>query len=228
MGIFSKALKIGKRIFFGRRPKRAAKAGKARRGGRRRRNAVYNRPLVVKKTVKYDRIVQACNQTSFGADTFELADIPEYASYIALYDKFKIQKVVITYRTLTNSSTIYQAPGQITTTGFVHSYIDTTDGVAPGSLADMMNDSTYKITNGTRNHTRIIYPKFMVNVGANVQGRSQSGWLNTKLVDNVTTNTVSHYGIKFAFEGGTGQSSAYTSMIFEPIYTYYVAFKDPK
>jgi len=227
MGIFRRALRgvgrLARRIFSGRR-----KPAKAVRRVRRNRVKSYNKVLSVKKTVLYERQVVPCNTTVFRSDTFELADIPQYTPYVQLYDKYKINKVVITYKTLTNASTIYQAPGQVTTTGIVHSIIDNTDVVAPTAIQPMMNDSTYKCTNGTKNHTRVIYPKFMSQIGGGVQGKSNSGWLNTKLVDDTTVSAVSHYGIKFAFEGGTATSSAYTSMIFECIYTYYISFKDPK
>jgi len=212
-----------KKLFRGRRKS----AGRKRVARRTPRSAV-NRSIVVKKSVKYDRITTVANNTGFGVDTFELADIPQYAAYSGLYDKFKIIKVKVTYRTLTNTSHMYQSPGQVTTTGFVHSIIDTTDGVAPSSIADMMNDSTYRITRGTRDHSRMIYPKFMVNVGGGAQGQSKSGWLNTKLNDNATINGTSHYSIKYAFEGGSAPTAGYTTMIHEPSYTYWIAFKDPK
>lgn len=215
----------GVKKLFSRKKKSAAPK---RRMRRRVPKAAVNRSLVVKKSVKYDRITTGCNVTTFGSDTFELADIPQYLAYANLYDKFKILKVLVTYRTLTNSSTLYQAPGQVTTTGFVHSYIDTTDAVAPTSIADMMNDSTYRVTRGTRDHKRMIYPKFINVVGGSSQAQSKSGWLNTRAVDGTTINSVSHYGIKFSFEGGTGATNAYSSMIHEPIYTYWIAFKDPK
>jgi len=208
---------------FTRKKKYVARKRKAVR----RRKAV-ERAVVVKKSVRYDRITTLGNAVNYGADTFELADIPQYLAYANLYDKFKILKVLVTYRTLTNSSHLYQSPGQVVTAGFVHSYIDTTDAVAPSSLADMMNDSTYRITRGTRDHTRMIYPKFLNSVGGGVAAQSKSGWMNTRSADGVSINTVSHYGIKFAFEGGTTATSAFTSMIHQPIYTYWIAFKDPK
>lgn len=214
-----------KKLFSRRKPAKKRASARKRRGGR---SSAVNRPLIVKKTVPYARLITPCNTNSFGSDTFELTDLPQFATYGALYDKFKILKVKIHYRSLTNSSSIYQAPGQVTTTGIVHSYIDTTDGVAPTTIQEMMNDSTYRSSTGTRDHTRTIYPKFMTAVGAGAQGRSASGWLNTKLVDGVTWNTVSHYSIKYCFEGGSATSAAYTSMIHEPIYTYWFAFKDPK
>jgi len=211
-----------KKIFTRKRNKAAPK-----RKAVQRRKAI-NRAIVVKKSVRYDRITTGGNVTNFGADTFELADIPQYLAYANLYDKFKILKVLVTYKTLTNSSHLYQSPGQVVTAGFVHSIIDTTDSVAPSSLADMMNDNTYRVTRGTRDHSRMIYPKFMNSVGGGVAAQSKSGWLNTRNVDGVSINTVSHYSIKFAFEGGTTATSAFTSMIHQPIYTYWIAFKDPK
>lgn len=213
----------GMKKLFSRKKKYVARKRKAVR----RRKAV-ERAVVVKKSVRYDRITTNGNTTNFGSDTFELADIPQYLAYANLYDKFKILKVLVTYRTLINSSHLYQSPGQVVTAGFVHSYIDTTDSVTPSSLQDMMNDSSYRITRGTQNHSRMIYPKFLNSVGSGVAAQSKSGWMNTRSADGTSINTVSHYGIKFAFEGGTTATSAFTSMIHQPIYTYWIAFKDPK
>ena len=222
MGIFKKAYKFVKRVFGGRRKKRVV---------RRRRTAkkMANRPITVVKHVILDRVSQLCNASSMNTMTFQLADINQYASYVALYDKFKIVKVVVALKQLANSSTVYSAPGQITTAGFVHSIIDTTDSNISGyTINNFLNDTTYKVTRSTRDHVRTIYPKYQNNIAGDVQAQSISGWLNTKYVNDSSINTVSHYGLKYLLDGGQAASPGYTSFIFEPILTYTLMFKDPK
>jgi len=192
------------------------------RTGRRRRGKRGQGQLSIKKTVIGDRIETQCNSQSFPTITFELSDIPQYASYAALYDEFRINKVVVRYKTLTNVSSMYEAPGQITTTGFLHSVIDYGDSAPYSSFQSMANDGDYKCTVGTKDHVRTIYPKFLNVVGGSVQDQSMRGWLNC---DNVN---VSHYGLKLGFEGGKATSSAYTSFIVEPFITYYISFRNPK
>jgi hypothetical protein len=90
----------------------------------------------------------------------------------------------------------------------------------------MMNDSTYRGSRSSRNHTRVIYPKFMMSAGA-TQSKQARGWLSCFNADGTTVSAVSHYGIKYAFEGGTG-TTGIASFLVEPIVTYFISFKNPK
>lgn len=106
--------------------------------------------------------------------------------------------------------------------------IDTTDSSVSGAtLQDFMNDSSYKCTPSTRDHVRTVYPKYLVDVGGNNASNSKSGWLNTRDVNNIPS-AVSHYGIKFAYQGGIASTAGYTSFIYDTFITYYIEFKDPK
>ena len=224
MGIFRKAYKAIKSVFSRRKGRKTNK----RKATRRKVRKGNTRVLTVTKHVLMDRVLTQIAALNFSSETFELADLPQYSTYIGLYEQFKLLKVQIMYKTLTNSASIYQAPGQITTTGMVHSVIDYNDANVPTSVQGMMNDPSYKVTPGYRNHSRTIYPKFQNSIASGVQAQSKTGWLNSYNVNGTTVNAVSHYGLKLCFEGGTGASSAYASMVHEVIYKYTFLFKDPK
>lgn len=184
----------------------------------------YNRVLTIKKTVQYDKMFVANGTISYGSDTFQLTDIPQYASYAQIYDKYRIRKVVITWRSLNNQS--IDSLGSITM-GMFHSNIDSNDGTVPTSLSQLQNDSTYKCTKSSRDHIRVVYPKVLQQISATVPApgstpaNAKSLWLNTN------ANNIEHYAIKWAMEGGTG-TAGQPSFGVTPIYTFYIDFKDPK
>ena len=205
-------------IFRKKRP--AKKRAKVMKRGR---TNVRNGLVHVKKTIIDPRITVTNGVTSFGSDTFELTDIPQYLSYVALYEEYRIDKIVYSFKSLSNMATgpAVVAANSFTSLGMIHSIIDINDSLAPVAIQDMMNDSTYKGTRSSRNHTRTFVPKWLNVVGGGSASQAKSGWLNT------ASANVSHYSIKWAFEGGVGVA-AYNSFIVEPIVTFYVSFRNPK
>ncbi len=222
MGRFKKLGRAVKKIFRGRRrvaPKRRRAVGKP------------TGHLTIKKTVLDDRITVLNSTNSFGVDTFELADIPQYADYIKLYEEYRIDKIVYSFKSLNNTSQHNATTGAITTLGMIHTNVDYNDAVAPTSIQNMMNDPSYRGSRSSRNHSRTIIPKWQNVVGGSVQGQSKTGFLNCFNQDGVTVSTVSHYGLKWCFEGGLSNASVtgtVASFLIEPIITYYVSFRNPK
>jgi len=203
-------------VFRKRKP--AKKAAKRRA---RQKSNVKNGLVHVKKLEIEPRISVAGNATTFGAESFELADLPQYLTYASLYEEYRIQKITYSWKALSNVSTVPPVGvNAFTSLGMIHTIIDNNDAVVPTSIQTMMNDSSYRGTVSSRNHTRTFVPKFL-NVAGTAQAQQSTGWL---LTDNPN---VSHYGIKWAFEGGI-TLPAYTSFIVEPIITYYIAFRNPK
>ena len=232
MGIFRRFKRVGKAVlglFKGRR--RVAKKVARRRGGRGGGKGHHQTgALTVKKTVIDPRIIVNNATTSFGVDTFELADLPQYQAYIALYEEYRIDKIVYSFKSLNNIATGVATTAGVTaftSLGMIHSRVDTNDAVAPTSIQDMMNDTTYRGSRSSKNHTRVIYPMFLNDVGGNTADQSKRGWLNCYNADGVTISSVSHYAMKWAFEGGIGIANQ-PSFVVEPIVTYYVSFRNPK
>ena len=216
MGIFRRAYRAVRSVFRRKRkaPKRVVRRRRAFRGVR---SGLVN----VKKTIIDPRLVVTGNVTNFSSDTFELVDLPQYLSYTALYEEYRINKIVYSFKALNNMALPSQLAGNVSTLGMIHTTIDYNDSVAPTSIQNMMNDSSYKGTLSNRSHTRTFVPKWLNVVAGGVPNQSKTGWLNC---DNVN---VSHYAIKWAFEGGT-TSGAPPSFYVEPIITYYVSFRNPK
>lgn len=189
---------------------------------RKQKSNVRNGLVHVKKLEIEPRISVPGNTTVFGVETFELADLPQYNTYGLLYEEYKITKIKYSWKALTNvAMTQPSATGSFASLGMVHTILDSTDGIAPVSIQTMMNDSSYRGTLSSRTHSRTFTPKFLNQVGINAAVQPKTGWLSTDQPN------VSHYAIKWAFEGGI-TSPSYTSFVLEPIITYYVSFRNPR
>lgn len=181
-----------------------------------------SKPIYVKKTILLDKIDVSCNTTHNDVYTFQANDLGQIASYNELYDQYRIDKVVCTFQVM-NGSIPRDAAGFYTTLGRIHSIIDYTDNNSSYGLTDLINDSTYKCTKTNRDHKRVVYPKYLNDIGGNAASQpTNKGWIST------SDGAVSHYGIKLLFEGGSGPNSGYISFTVQPKFTYYLKFKDPK
>jgi len=189
-----------------------------------------NGVITKKFTTLEDPIDTGSGGFSVGTESFELADMPQFSNYIALYEQFKITKVVYHFRSLTpvNIGSPVSGYGSL---GYLHTKVDHNDIVAPvGSLAgiqDMMNDSAYKGVKSSRDLTRVIRPMFLTQAGTQT-AKSTRGWLNCKDVSGAI-NAVSHYGIKWIIQGGRNQITGQTASVsYQPVITYYIQFKNPQ
>jgi len=229
MGFIRRVKRVGRavtQLFLGRRRK-AVRAPKRRKRFAGKQTGM----LTVKKTVIDDRIIVNSGTTQFGSDTFELADLPQYGDYINLYEEFRIDKIVYSFKALVNQSLGTPVVGSlyVATLGMVHTNVDHNDATAPTSIQSMMNDPTYRGTSSNRHHTRVIKPRWLNTIGGAFQGQSKTGWLNCQDPSG-NVNPASHYALKWAFQGGYNNSPLVTpfSFMLEPIITYYVSFRNPK
>jgi len=216
MVIFRKAWKGIKRLF--RRNKRVA--GKRKYRGKRKVRQTGH--LTVKKTIILDKHDQKSNSNTFAVLSFELVDLPQIAPYVALYEEFRIDKVIVRQKLMTNQAPNFINNGTVTT-GLIHSVVDTNDINMPTTIQGMMNDPSYRCTRATKDHVRTIYPKYLVEVQAGSVSKPSRGWLTCSNAANV-----SHYGIKYCFEGGVNTAGNYTSFYSEPQMTFYVSFRNPQ
>jgi len=209
-------------IMFPRRRKATRRvARKARRVQRKKR---VSRMFSVKKTFIDARIAVNCSTTVFGARSFSLTDLPQWPSFVLLYEQYRIDKVTFKFNSLVNSSQMPTPPAGLPTAftlGMVHTLVDHNDAVAPTSIQAMMNDDAYRGVRSSRTTQRTLAPKFLMDVGAAVAAGSRTGWLSTD------TPAIPHYAVKWAFEGGYG-IAGYPSFYVEPIITYHISFKDQK
>jgi len=227
MSTFGAGLRVARAILSRKQKRVVSKAMPPKR-----RRAQGPRGVVQKKFTILDGRINVSNSAfSAGSDTFELADMPQFSNYIALYEQFKITKVVYHFRSLNPQQSISSATGaSASTLGYLHTVVDHNDAALPAASAagiqNMMNDSAYKGVKSNRDLTRTIRPMFLTQAGTQT-AKSVRGWLNCRDVAGVV-NAVSHYGIKWVIEGGLASSPNAFSCVYEPIITYYVQFKNPQ
>jgi len=223
MSTFGAVGKLAKAVIGRLRGKSGRRAGARRSGNynaRRRRGGGPNGVVTKKFTTLEDPIDVATGAFSPGVESFELADMPQFSNYIALYEQFKITKIVYHFR---SQGVVQVAAGSL---GYLHTVVDHNDITLPvGSLAGiqtMMNDTGYKGCSANRDLTRVIRPMYLTQAGTQT-AKSTRGWLNCR--DNTNAvNAVSHFGIKWIVQGGRGNSTAN----YQPVITYYIQFKNPQ
>jgi len=225
MSTFGAGIRLARAVLSKKQKRVVAKAMPARR-----RRAQGPKGVVTKKFTLIDaRITCPNNGYVNGADTFELADMPQFSAYIQLYEQFRILKVVYNFRSLNPVNQAVLGGG--TTLGYLHTVVDHNDAVPFGAnqpgIQAMMNDSAYKGMKSSRDLSRTIRPMFLTNAGTQT-AKSTRGWLNCRdIVGNI--NAVAHYGIKWVIDGGTATGAAIANnVVYEPLITYYVQFKNPQ
>jgi len=231
MSTFRSAMRLARAVL----PSGAKKATRrvaARMAAPGRRRPRGSKGVVTKKFTLLDGRINVSNSAFVsGSDTFELADMPQFSNYIALYEQFRIVKVAYHFRSLNPQQSVGSATGaSASTLGYLHTVVDHNDAALfPASAAGiqaMMNDNAYKGVKSSRDLTRVIRPMFLTQAGTQT-AKSTRGWLNCRDVGGVV-NAVSHYGIKWIIEGGLASAPNAFSCVYEPIITYYVQFKNPQ
>lgn len=226
MSTFGAGIKLARAVLSKKQKRVIARAMPPKR-----RRAQGSKGVVLKKfTLIDDRIQCPVNSFTNGADSFELADMPQFSNYIALYEQFRIVKVVYKFKSLAPVNLAPVAGGTLTL-GYLHTVVDHNDitpfAASKAGIQSMMNDNAYKGAKSSRDLTRTIRPMFLTQAGTQT-AKSTRGWLNCRdVLGNV--NAVSHYGIKWVIEGGSSSLSPNPySCIYEPLITYYVEFKNPQ
>lgn len=164
--------------------------------------------------------------TTYGATYFSLDQVPGYTEFTALFDQYRITRVIAhfwpTALSVTNtnsSSTIVNVPPRI-----VHA-IDYDDSVAPTSVNEVREYSTARTNYSTEKFTRDFKPAVSRVV---YEGVSSSGYSPDWDVW-VSTNdpTVPHYGLKWAL-GSVGTSGADNAFGYVMEVEFFMEFKQPK
>lgn len=225
MSTFRSAMRLARAVMPG---GKSARRLAAKVAAPRRRRAQGPRGVVTKKFCTLeDQITVANGAFVNGNETFELSDMPQFANYVALYEQFKISKVVYHFRSQNPQQSTAAGPCAL---GYIHTVVDLNDATnfaaSHAGIQNMMNDNAYKGKRSDKDLTRTIKPMFLTQAGTQT-AKSVRGWLNTKDVAGVT-NAVSHYGIKWVIEGGTAGSANPLSVVYQPIITYYIQFKNPQ
>lgn len=129
----------------------------------------------------------------FGGISINLnADIAGSAEFTALFDQYRINKVVLKFIPLANSS---EVAGQATT--LFYSALDFNDDTPVASEAEIVEYSSCKITQGLRYHTRVWTPTTLDMLTDDTGATTYIG--NPKIKQWISTSapSVPHYGLKY-------------------------------
>lgn len=149
---------------------------------------------------------------------FRLMDLPNYTEYTALYDQYRINKIVLKLIPKYTESTV-QA-GATTNNAImqqVHSAIDYDDLSYPTGISQLCEFQTHKMTRGNQVHTRVLVPQCQINVGnLGAAAPKAKQWLDCDQPG------LSHRGVKVFIPNPT---PANTTVYYDVEMTYYVSFK---
>lgn len=173
-------------------------------------------------SIASDTLVQGAGE-SLGAIYFQLADVPGYTEFTALFDQYRITKVVMKMMPQTREWVNQQDPAAFRVTGFLATILDFDDSVAPASIAAMQQYDNFKYQNVAcgEDHVRVVYPR--TDSSALVAAGTYTGSTNAggSWIDCGTPTTV-QFGIKYGL-------SAYliSTMVqrYDIMFQYWLEFK---
>lgn len=193
-----------------------------------RKKRTYKKKKISNKTHMFKRNVELLDVASgttdtFGAYSFSLADLPDYAEFTNLYDSYRINMVKVSFIPLSNVTVSSSTGASTALTAYsnrLFSAIDKTDAQAVVSMDDLRQYSTVKWSPNGRIHKRLIYPKLTSEVGSSagkyiVRGKP---WCSMSSAPNTE-----YYGLKWGLEGSQIATQAYRVEA-----TYYLEFKNAK
>lgn len=148
---------------------------------------------------------------------FRLDSLPNYSEFTALYDQYRINKIVVKIiPKVTEVGMVLGSTGN--SAGIqIHSALDFDDSAAPTTVSQLCQYSTYKMTRGHQIHTRVFTPKceLSANATANVAPKSYQ-WLDCDHAD------IAHYGMKLIIP----TISSSTIIYYDYSVTAYMSFKN--
>jgi len=168
------------------------------------------KPYKIVRTVEgiFDVICDGVNPSS-GMFNFSLNDLPNYTEFTTLFDLYKIEKVEVTfypeYTVLSDSGLASNAVNvQFNTC------IDPV-GNTPSAYTDILQYSSCKSTGVTKQHSRVIYPMYLLD-----------GIVPQSVYISTASPSTNHYGL------GYGVPPTGVAMTFRSRALYYLSLKQAK
>lgn len=165
----------------------------------------------------------AATDNGYFAVDFRISDIPNIASMGALFDSYRINKVVLDFQPVHNISPTgsLATPADMIPTP-LYTILDSDDASAPTTLTEVEQYETLKITPAWERHTRVITPAVAVAVYRT--GVTFAYMPAYKKWMDLATTDVPHYGIKGLIKtNATPANNAKCAWNVRA--TYYVSFK---
>jgi hypothetical protein len=194
------------------------------------------------------RIVST-NTLGYGSNgiSFRLVDLPNAGEFVALYDVFKLRKIVFeiyppfninsagnTEVTITGDP----APTPMVLMPGIHSVIDYNEVTVPNPSTDtfptaintLVQYATYRYTRGGRSHKRVFSPRYLLTSGSTAVAEDRSKWLSTNTGTDAepVINGIQHYGLKIITDPVVDLPDATHAIAFPVKVTYYLVFKNTK
>lgn len=132
----------------------------------------------------------------FGVITFALTDLPDYTEFTALFDLYRLRKVVLTFRPAFNNATAGTAASAPIT--YNYTVIDYDDANALASDGIAQEYQTCQVHTNYEKFTRVVYPRLASAVysGAFTSFASTG---NTQWLDAASPGVL-YYGLKYNIE----------------------------
>lgn len=160
-----------------------------------------------------------------GALTFKLSECNYFTRFTAIYDQYRIDKVIVTFRPAMGQ--VVNKPYDDTTTGVLANAcprfvtaIDFDDNSTPSSLDELMSRSGSRTTLATKQQVRAFKPKRLIQVFRTLTTTGYMPDATNRFLDCAQTD-IPHYGLKYALD----TCSPIRAYIYEVDVKYHITFK---
>lgn len=204
----------GVRVPFRKRRVMRRRVFRPRRGLRNVRRPYYYKQMLKAASLSFP--AGAAPPTPGIGYSFNIASLPNVATFAALYDEYRIAAVKVRFVSLSSQT----VPGNVC--GVMYHALDYDDAAVP-TIGSITSLQTCKATPSNRSFVRYFKPKVQtatfVGAGSAVTGSPHRGWINF----TSTGQTVLHYGLKVFMDY---PSLTTNSQDYSIIVTYYLAFRN--
>lgn len=153
---------------------------------------------------------------------FLASDLPQYTSLAALYDTYKINKLVVKFVPQINSLTAVSTAGSLVSAPqeFMSTVIDYDDATLLTNYTDALQYQTFKETPTYKIHKRVITPKLSMSA-FKTSGTTIGYVQKSKQWVDAAYGDVEHYGLKGSIQSNTNS----VQQIWKVFVTAYISFK---
>lgn len=188
-----------------------------------RRRRIYRRRAMRSSVYHFKRTfiggaITSATTTTLGAYSLQFSNLPQNTEFTSLFDMYRINKIVIKFIPNHNSS-------EMGATKYIpqfHTAIDYTDATAPANLEELYQYQSWRMTNGSKVHTRQWVPSVLIDALESTPTQATipklKQWISTEQTD------VKFFGLKY----GLGATNAAGDVSFTPYVTYYYSCKTVK
>lgn len=172
----------------------------------------------IKQVVGFGTATSVATTDTLGAYSFRLADLPNAADLVKMFDYYRIDKVQIHF--IPDASNIPTVGGAaVQKRCYLYTAKDYNDATTPTLITDVMQYQTCKFTPYLEKHVRSIKPQTQAtNVDGTVSIANNSSWVSTG------SPNVKWYGLKVGISANGNSAGSVQSYIVHCV--YYLSFKN--